>query len=71
MTRFIEVTCKKTGRPTLIGIDAIRNIGGWDNAQIQIGDNIYVETVESYEEVREIVNHVERGMITNKDSWVR
>lgn len=70
MTKFIEVTCKKTGRPTLIGIDSIKNVGGWENAEIQIGENLLVVTTESYEEVREIINHVERPMIINNDSWI-
>lgn len=72
MTRFIEVTCKKTGKPTLIGIDSIKNVGGWEHAEIQIGENLLVITTESYEEVREIIERVglERGMITNNDSWV-
>lgn len=71
MTRFIEVTCKKTGRPTLIGIDSIKNVGGWEHAEIQIGEELLVITTESYEEVREIINHVgKHRMITNNDSWV-
>ena len=71
MTRFIEVTCKKTGRPTLIGIDSIKNVGGWEHAEIQIGEELLVITTESYEEVREIINRVgEHRMITNNDSWV-
>ena len=71
MTRFIEVTCKKTGRPTLIGIDSIKNVGGWEHAEIQIGEELLVITTESYEEVRDIINNVgENRMITNNDSWV-
>lgn len=70
MTKFIEVTCKKTGRPTLIGIDSIKNVGGWENAEIQVGENLLVVTIESYEEVREIINHVEGRMIINNDSWI-
>ena len=70
MTKFIEVTCKKTGVPTLIGIDSIKNVGGWEHAEIQIGENLLVVAEESYKEVREIIEHVERGMITNTDSWV-
>lgn len=71
MAKFIEVTCRKTGTQTLVGVDSIRNVGGWEHAEIQIGENQLVIAEESYEEVREIINHVERGMITNKDSWVR
>lgn len=70
MAKFIEVTCKKTGRQTLIGIDSIKNVGGWENAEIQIGENLLVIAEESYEEVREIIDHCDRCMIKNKDSWV-
>lgn len=71
MTKFIEVTCRKTGRQTLIGVDSIKNVGGWEHAEIQIGEALYVETVESYEEVRAIIDHVgQSSMIYNKDSWV-
>lgn len=69
MTKFIEVTCRKTGRQCLINIDAIRNVGGWEHAEIQIGESIFVEAVETYEEVRAIIDHVGQ-MIYNKDSWV-
>lgn len=71
MTRFIEVTCLKTGKPTLIGIDSIKNVGGWEHTEIQIGEELLVITTESYKEVRDIINHVgEHGMITNNDSCV-
>lgn len=71
MTRFIEVTCLKTGRPTLIGIDSIKNVGGWEHAEIQIGEGLLIITTESYKEVRDIINHVgEHRMITNNDSWI-
>ena len=70
MTRFIEVTCLKTGRPTLIGIDSIKNIGGWEHAEIQIGEKLLVIATESYEKVVQIIKHVERGMITNTNSWI-
>ena len=70
MTKFIEVTCKKTGVPTLIGIDSIQNVGGWEHAEIQIGENLLVVAEESYEEVVQIIKRVEIGMVTNTNGWV-
>ena len=70
MTKFIEVTCKKTGVPTLIGIDSIKNVGGWEHAEIQIGENLLVVAEESYKEVVQIIKRVEIGMVTNTNGWV-
>lgn len=52
MMMFIEVKCLKTGTNTLIGIDHIRNVGGNEHAEIQVGENLLVVTEESYEEIR-------------------
>ena len=71
MTRFIEVTHLETGKPTLIGIDSIKFVGGCEHAEIQIGEGLLVIATESYKEVRDIIDHVgQRRMITNNDSWV-